>query len=301
MNKDSYYLKFINQALEVASAIPKYFSKFSKKIFNNYQKITLLVLRQKLKTTYRDLVELLKITNIPSLIKLKRIPHFTTLIRFSKRLSPLLVRKLITYSCRISKPKKLKLGIDATGLTLLEPSTYYTIRTGKSTIRRKFMQITACVLLDKQLVSSCRIKRLTSIRNTDFLTTVRDSARLGRVEFVSADKGYDAEKHYEYVMNNLGSVLYIPIKKQRKGYKRRGFWRKKAAKLFNEDLYHQRSKIETIFSVIKRKYGSVLGAKSCLTQGRELHQKVLTYNLDRLCKIIDHIILGCHQSLTCGL
>ncbi len=54
------------------------------------------------------------------------------------------------------------------------------------------------------------------------------------------------------------------------------------------------SKIETIFSVIKRRYGLVLRAKNDLTQRRELHQKVLTYNLDRLCKIIKSVILGCH-------
>jgi len=51
MDKDSYCLKFINQALEVAKTIPKYFSKFSKKLFTNHQKLTLLVLRQKLRTT----------------------------------------------------------------------------------------------------------------------------------------------------------------------------------------------------------------------------------------------------------
>jgi len=36
------------------------------------------------------------------LINLKQIPHFTTLIRFSKKLSPLLIRKLISYSCKRS-------------------------------------------------------------------------------------------------------------------------------------------------------------------------------------------------------
>lgn len=296
MNKISLYLKFVEQGLKVAQAIPKYFSKFSNKVFNNHQKITLLVLRQKLRTTYRDIIELLKITNIPQIIHLKRVPHFTTLIRFSKKLSPVLVRKLLILSCRLTKPKNLKLGVDATGLTIREPSRYYTIRSGIDVQRRKFMQITACALLDEQLISSFRLKRFSSIRNIDFIPVVNESANLGKIEFVSADKGYDAEKHYEFVIETLGSKLYIPVKKQRAGYKTRGFWRKRMQKQFDDKKYHQRSKIETIFSVIKRKFGSSLQSKKYYSQRNELMQRVLAYNLDRISKIFLINSLGFHQS-----
>lgn len=60
--KQSLYLNFIEQGMEIAKAIPEYFSKFSNKVYTNRQKMILLVLKQKLRTTYRDLVELLKIT-----------------------------------------------------------------------------------------------------------------------------------------------------------------------------------------------------------------------------------------------
>lgn len=82
-NNDSEYLKFIDEALELAKSIPKYFSKFSNKVFCNQQKVVLLVLKQKLRTTYRDLIEILKISHIPMLIGLKRIPHHTTLVKFA--------------------------------------------------------------------------------------------------------------------------------------------------------------------------------------------------------------------------
>ena len=291
--ENSEYIKFIEQGLQVAKAIPKYFSRFSNKIFSNHQKLILLVLRQKLNSNYRNLIELLKITNIPKIIGLKRIPHFTTLIRFSRKLSPILVRKLLIYSCRMSKPKKLKLGVDATGLSTDKGSSYYIMRMGKMQKQRRVIQITACALLDKQLVSSIRLQRRKTVVNNLFMPVVRESAEIADVKYVAADKGYDGNFNHHFVMKYLNAQSLICIKKT----KFKKHWIKKLAeKQFDKKLYHQRSKIETIFSVIKRKYGSSVYGKSGLTQKREGMQKVITYNIDRLTKIIFQIILGFHQS-----
>ena len=299
MAKDSYYLKFINQALEIAIAIPEFFSRFSKKIFNNHQKLTLLVLKQKLRTTYRDLIELLKITNIPKLIKLKRIPHFTTLIRFSRKLSPLLVRKLISYSCERSKPKNLKLGVDATGLELNRTSEHYIMIKGRNTKQKYILQITACGLMDSMLISSARVGKYNVVRNNNFLPVIKDSAKLSEVDYVTADKGYDSKKNHEYVLKKLKAESYIKIREGCLG-KHGNMLRNKVLREFDDEKYHQRSKIETIFSMIKRRYGSSVKAKSRETQVREGYHKILTHNLDRLCKIINQIILGCHQSRCCS-
>jgi len=65
---NSKYIKFIDEALELCGAIPRYFSKFSNKIFCNHQHIILLVLKQKLRTTYEELIEFLKISRVPELL-----------------------------------------------------------------------------------------------------------------------------------------------------------------------------------------------------------------------------------------
>ena len=289
----SIYLKFIEQGLQVAAAIPKYFSRFSNKLFDNHQKLVLLVLRQKLRSTYRDLVELLKITNIPQMLGLKRIPHFTTLIRFSQRLSPLLASGLLAYSCRMTAPAALQLGVDATGFSQERGSEYYVIRAAKEIKQKKVMQVTACALLDKQMVSAVRIAEYKTVRNNNFRAVVRDSARLGTVEFVAADKGYDGNANHSFVMHDLHAQSLICSKPH---LSKRNRIRKQARMQFDEQKYHQRSKIETIFSCIKRKYGATLRSKSPLTRRRESLQKVLAHNLDRLCQIIQRMILGLHQS-----
>ena len=106
--KDSNYIKFIDEALELAKAVPKHFSRFSNKIFCNQQKIVLLVLKQKLRTTYRDLIEFIKISNIPMLIGLKRIPHHTTLVKFAKKIKPSLLVLLLPFR------KARVVGLDCT-------------------------------------------------------------------------------------------------------------------------------------------------------------------------------------------
>ena len=63
----------------------------------------------------------------------------------------------------------------------------------------------------------------------------------------------------------------------------------------NKKIYHQRSKVETVFSVIKRKYGSFILSKSFETQKKELLIRLITYNIDRKL-IISLVIIGIHQS-----
>jgi hypothetical protein len=50
---------------------------------------------------------------------------------------------------------------------------------------------------------------------------------------------------------------------------------------FDSDLYHQRNKVETVFSVLKRKFGESLKARKYRLQVKEIKIKVILYNLSR--------------------
>ena len=291
--EESTLLSFIEQGLEVAKAIPEYFSKYSNKIYTNHQHIVLVVLKQKLRTTWRDLIEIIKITIIPQKIGLKKIPNFTTLIKFSKKLSPSLINNLLSYSTSLSKPKILKLGVDATGLELDNASKHYAKILDKDTTRKDVIQVTACGLMDTLLISSAKIERYNVVRNNNFLQVVEESSQLGKVEFVAADKGYDAHNNHKFVMFDIKAKSLIKLKNVSTKIRNwRKNYRKIAAKQFDEKLYHQRSKIETIFSMVKRKYNPKIRGKTRETQIQEGYHKLLTHNLDRLCKIISTLLEG---------
>jgi len=289
--KESKLLKFIERGFEVAKVIPLYFSKYANKIYTNHQHIVLVVLKQKLRMTWRDLIEILKISTIPKEIGLTKIPHFTTLIKFSKKFSPVLVNKLLAYSTSLSRPKLLKLGVDATGLELDQASKHYAQILNKDTTKKDVIQVTACGLMDSLFISSARVERYNVVRNNNFLPVVEESSQIGKVDFVAADKGYDTHENHKFIMLNLKAKSLIKLKNvstKRRNWRKN--YRKLAAKQFDDKLYHQRSKIETIFSMIKRKYNPHIKGKSRETQIQEGYHKLLTHNLDRLCEIISKII-----------
>jgi len=55
------------------------------------------------------------------------------------------------------------------------------------------------------------------------------------------------------------------------------------------ELYHNRNLVETMFSVLKRKYGEEIRAKKYWNQLKEIKFKLLVHNLDRcnICNDVD--------------
>jgi hypothetical protein len=95
------------------------------------------------------------------------------------------------------------------------------------------------------------------------------------------DKGYDSEEIHELIRDTLNSCSLIPIR-TRKRKRILGYYRKRLAKSFDPDQYHQRNKVETVFSVLKRRFGEYLKARKYRLQVKEIKIKVVVYNLSRM-------------------
>ena len=279
--KESKYLSFIDKALELCNRIPRYFSKFSNKIFCNHQKLVLLILKQKLRTTYRELVEILKVSSIPLYIGLKRIPHHTTLVKFVKKIKPNLLNFFLA-----NKSADI-VGIDATGFSVENRSKHYETRTALTSYRR-YIKLSIIADLDKQLIMKQSIHKSPRHDNKDFMTLMHNI----KAKIVCADKGYDSNENHRFIMQDLKAKSLIAIKdygdKKHKNWRKD--WRKVAKRKFDEEEYHQRSKIETIFSCVKRKYGSRLRARNFYSQKKELLCKLIAYNIDRIIKNIFYLV-----------
>ena len=118
-------------------------------------------------------------------------------------------------------------------------------------------------------------------------------------DYLVADKGYDSEKNHKLVFesgkNSLISMKYkhLPVSKTK------GHYRKKAKRTFEEGLYSQRELTESIFSSLKRKFGSKLRARKFQTQKNELLFRLLAYNIERAIRFALYLIriqLGILQS-----
>ena len=283
--KNSKYLKFIDFGLELAKRVPRYFSKFSKKTYNNHQHVVLLVLKQKLRTTYRDLIEWIKINDQAKLLLgLFKVPHYSTLIKFAKRIKPYVLGLLLYHR------KAKAVAVDASGFELEQKSYYY--RTAWNSDRklktRKFLKLSIAIDTENQKVLTYKIRKSCRHDTLDFPHLVKKL----KTKYVFADKGYDSKKNRQLVLNKLKAMPIIPVRRYTKFY---GYLR--GGKKIDGSTYHQRSKVETAFSVIKRKFGSNIRARSINTQKIELISKIIAYNVDKATFYKTLIIRGFHQSL----
>src|SRR3989344_8966354 len=96
MLSHSKLINFIELAKGITNKLPRYNSKFSNRIYDNHQKIVIVVFKQKLKMTYRGIIEFLESNEeARRMIGLKNIPDHSTLIKFLKRISASLLSSLL--------------------------------------------------------------------------------------------------------------------------------------------------------------------------------------------------------------
>lgn len=124
-------LKFVDNALELAKLLPRYFSKFSKKTYCNHQKLVIYVLMQKLKTTTRGIVSILRASEELRLhLGLFHVPVHSTIVRFVNKIKNNIMLLL-------GIRQAMTVAVDATGFELEKKSYYYRNITNKWSCRRK--------------------------------------------------------------------------------------------------------------------------------------------------------------------
>jgi transposase len=99
------------------------------------------------------------------------------------------------------------------------------------------------------------------------------------------DKGYDSEAIHSLTREQLQAVAIIPLR-YRKRKRIKGKFRRKMVQEFDRNLYHKRNLVETMFSVLKRKYGEEIKARKYWNQITEVKIKLIVHNIDKYVKIL---------------
>ena len=90
-----------------------------------------------LKQHYREIVDLLQNTEtLTRLLKLKTIPHFTTLQKFFKRFSQIMFDRILYQSLKLFQLSVVGIAIDATGYDSDYSSKYYSVKIKGSCFRK---------------------------------------------------------------------------------------------------------------------------------------------------------------------
>ena len=285
MKEQSELYKFLASARNLVSTIPKYNSKFSNRIYDNQQKMIILIFRQKMRMTYRSIIKFLKFSVVArALLKLKKVPDHSTLVKFHKGIN---AKILDGFLCK----KEVKTSaIDSSGFETTHMSYHYANVWNRQDKRkyRRYLKVSIAIDTDSQYVLSQKIRLGPRNDNIDFESVMKNV----KCEFVVADKGYDSRKNRYFVLRKMKAHPHIPQRRTSGPT----YIHKRTKLKFDKNIYHQRSKVETVFSVIKRKYGSFVLSKSFESQKKEVIMRMIAYNIDRKI-ILSLVIRGIHQSL----
>ncbi len=106
------------------------------------------------------------------------------------------------------------------------------------------------------------------------------------MQIMVLDKGYDSEPIHKMIQDE-NIISMIPVRNRDCLISRtKGRYRKLVRREFDETLYHERNKTETIFSVIKRRFHSEIKSYDDYSmKTKELLYRVLACNCHRMCLI----------------
>jgi len=233
-----------------------------------------------MKTNYRDIIELLELMpEIREIISLNQLPHFTTINKFFLRIRTSMLYNTLIQTVYLFTERADVIAIDSTGYSSNYASRYYVQRMHGEQERRSYIKASLSVDTNTQCILSVKPRPGPRNDNIDFGFLVKESSRLVRIAWIVADKGYDSERNHRLVWE-LGGRCMIPVRR-REGGKTYGSFRKKSMRRFDKRIYHRRSVVESVNSVMKRLMGSWVGSRSAENQCKEVIGMCIVYNVYR--------------------
>jgi hypothetical protein len=279
-------------AWKVAQAVlPAYSHPSSPKKFSQHQLFACLVLKAFLKTDYRGLVAHLQDTpGWREAVELGEVPHFTTFQKAAHRLlraSPVAELLTETVGQIMGRRHRVPLAaIDSTGLESRHASRYFIHRRSRvpdlwqTTQYTRYPKLGLLVDCSNHVVLGYTTGQGPKPDIRDLGPTLSRTSPHVRLEWLTADAGYDSEANHRLCREEHGIRTLIPPKHGRPTSKpARGRYRRLMQTRFDTTRYGQRWQVETVVSMIKRRLGSATTGRSYWSRRRDLMLMVLAHNI----------------------
>ncbi len=223
-------------------------------------------------------------------------PSFASNARYleNPKLTPLL-KTLIEQSASPLRAVETDFAVDSSGFSTTTYARWFDHKYGKQRIKQTWVKTHLMCGVTTHIVTSVEATPYESADTTQLPVLVNQTAKTFSINEVSADKAYSDRRNLHAVQAQ-GGVAYIPFKSSSTGmgghhHKFDGLWNRMWHFYnFNQDKflqhYHKRSNVETVFSMIKGKFGSSVRAKTPIAQVNEVLCKVLCHNI---CVLIQSI------------
>lgn len=183
---------------------------------------------------------------------------------------------------------KIDMILDSSGIRIIGRSIWYCLRIKKEIHKRECDKVHLAVSSQFMFILNWKITRYKKNDCPFFKILLAPFKLLG---IISADKGYLSRANFQLVADK-GGEAYIPFKKGKKqGSTPKAkscpawkvafyFW--KTLNGIYMGIYHQRSRIEAVFSALKRRYGDKLYCRKARMRRKEMALRFIAYNLKLL-------------------
>jgi len=222
--------------------------------------------------------------------------HYNSAFRYleNPELTPIL-KTLIEQSASPLRAVETDFAVDSSGFATTTYARWFDHKYGKQRSKQTWVKTHLMCGVKTHIVTSVEATPYESSDSRQFPALVNQTAKTFTISEVSADKAY-TDRHNLHTVQALGGIAYIPFKVNSTGmgghhHRFDGLWNRMWYFYnFNREVflqhYHKRSNVETVFSMIKSKFGSSVRAKTPTAQVNEVLCKVLCHNI---CVLIQSI------------
>ena len=242
--------------------------------------LVLSILRILLRKKYTDYESEMRFDErLMKLLNLKALPCKSTLNNYDLGFSLMDLSKLNSMLIGAWVKKPIDVLLDSSGIRLVGRSVWFCIRTKQKTQKKDCDKIHIAVSLHSLLIVGFRI---TNSKRNDSPFLRKLLAPFRKLGLVIADMGYSNRTNAKFVAER-GGAFFTPFKKNANPsglniwaylYK---LW--EAFPTICKAIYNHRSKVEAVFSALKKRYGDQLYARKWYMRRREMAMRFIAYNV----------------------
>jgi transposase len=220
---------------------------------------------------------------------LQMMPTYSAIFRYfeSEELTPILKHLIIESSLPL-KGVEYDFAVDSSGFSIGRTQHWADAKWGtekKNLKMKEWVKAHVMCGVTTNIITSVEVTASNAGDSPQYIPLVEQTSKNFVLDSVSADKAYSASKNLQLTLVK-GAVPYIPFRSNTVvGDKRHtAAWKRMYHFfMFNQEMfmrhYHKRSNVETVFSMIKRKFGEKVRSKTHTARVNEVLAKVLCHNL----------------------
>jgi transposase len=210
-------------------------------------------------------------------------PHYNSIFNYLENpaLTPLL-RRLIEQSSLPLRSVETNFAVDSSGFTTSRFTRWFDVKYGKERVKQDWVKCHLMCGVKTNIVTAVAIGEMYTNDTLMFTPMVESTAKNFAISEVSADKAYGSLANTDAV-TKVGGTPFIAFKGSATGAAGGTFGKMFHYFMYQRESflahYHQRSNVESTFSMMKRKFGDALRSKTDTAMVNETLCKVLCHNL----------------------